>query len=192
MSQIRVKDDSITVRSLFAYVDFTHHTQGFEARHADFFYSFTFDDISQLDRDISTALATRCEWRSSFIHINHIPLDVLSLIPTHLYLQRDCFHTSFVCCHWRGTFLQHAILWSQLYLRKGEAYMRTLLERVKGSALDIITSSTTPPSAITLLFPHTATQVHPFQVQPLEGHSKIFGNQFWTTPTPSYPHNHSH
>ena len=65
-------------------------------QHADFLYSFTFDDVSQLDGDVSAALANIREWRNSFIHINRIPSDVLSLIPTHLHDQTDRFNASYL------------------------------------------------------------------------------------------------
>jgi hypothetical protein len=81
-------------------------------------------------------------------------VDILSLIPTHLSSQRDRFRASFVCRHWRRTFLQNAILWSQLYLSKGEVYVKTLLERAKGSALDITANDTDPVCTIALLPPH--------------------------------------
>ena len=116
--------------------------------------SSTFDDVSQLDRDVSTTLANIREWRNSFIRINRIPLDILSLIPTHLSSQKDRLYASFVCRHWRRTFLQHAPLWSQLILSKGEVYAKTLLERAKGSALDIIIKSYDPAGAVILLPPH--------------------------------------
>jgi hypothetical protein len=117
--------------------------------------SFTFHQVSQLEKDTSTALATIRESRNSFIPINRVPLDVLSLIPTHLSSQRDRLRASFVCRHWRRTFLQRAELWSQLFLSKGEAYVKTLLERAKGSALDIIVDRQTLVSTMALLSPHT-------------------------------------
>jgi hypothetical protein len=42
-----------------------------------------------------------------------------------------------------------------LFLSKGEVYVKTLLERAKGSALDITTGGLDPIGAITLLPPHT-------------------------------------
>jgi len=131
-------------------------SQGPEEQHADFLHRFTFDDVSQLDRDISTALVTTHEWKNSFARVNRVPLDVLSLIPTHLSSQKDRFCATFVCRHWRRTFLQQAVLWSQLYLSKGEIYTKTLLERSKGSALEITTNSTTPAGTTALLPTHTA------------------------------------
>jgi hypothetical protein len=82
-------------------------------------------------------------------------LDILSLIPTHLSSQNDRFRASFVCHHWRETFLQCGVLWSQLVLRKGEIYAKTLLERAKGSALDVTSSYCDSISTIRLLPPHT-------------------------------------
>jgi hypothetical protein len=81
-------------------------------------------------------------------------VDVLSLIPTHLP-QRDRFRASFVCRHWRRTFLHNAALWSQLYLSKGEIYVKTLLERAKGSALDITAYHADPVGIIGLLSSYT-------------------------------------
>jgi hypothetical protein len=127
-----------------------------------FWDSFTLDTVSQLDQDTSTALATIREWRNSFISINRVPLDVLSLIPTHLSSNRDVFCASFVCRHWRRTFIQHAALWSRLYLTmsKADLYVKTLLERSKGSTLYIIASrdsTTSDPvraETLALLSPH--------------------------------------
>jgi len=125
-------------------------------RRADFLCSFTFDDVSQLDQGVSTASANIREWRNSFVRVNRVPLDVLSLIPTHLSSQEDRFRASFVCRHWRRTFLQHAALWSQLHVSKGEAYVKTLLDRAKGSALYITTSWENLDGTVTLFSPHTA------------------------------------
>lgn len=103
-------------------------------------------------------MATTREWRNSFIHINRIPSDVLSLIPTHLASQDDRFRASFVCRHWRRTFLQHAVLWTQIHLSKGELYVKTMLERAKGSVLEVATTSRDPAGAVALLPPY-ATQM---------------------------------
>ena len=116
--------------------------------------SFTLDKVSQLDRDVSAALATIREWKNSFVPINHIPLEILSLIPTNLSL-KDRFQATFVCRHWRRTFIQHATLWTELRLRKGEAYAKTLLERARGSPLDIFAGSVDPVGAVALLPFHT-------------------------------------
>ena len=118
-------------------------------RSADFDYSFTLDEVSQLDRDTSVALANVREWRNSFIPVNCIPLDVLSLIPTHLASQADRLRASFVCRHWRRTFLHRADLWSEVFLSKGKSYVNTLLERAKGFSLDVIID--TPASEDTLI-----------------------------------------
>jgi hypothetical protein len=131
------------------------HHQCLGERYADFCISFTFDQVSRLDQDASTALATIREWRNSFTPINRVPLDILSLIPTHLSSQRDRLCASFVCRHWRSTFLQRAELWSQLYLSKGEDYVKTLLERAKGSALDVTVGYRVPVDTMTLLSLHT-------------------------------------
>ena len=50
--------------------------------------------------------------------------------------------------------LQHGALWSQLYLSRGEVYVKTLLERAKGTTLDVFSSWMDPISAIALLIPH--------------------------------------
>ena len=92
---------------------------------------------------------------NSFAPINRVPMDVLSIIPTHLPSQGDRFRASFVCRHWRRTLLRHAALWSYLILSKGEVYVKTLLERAKGSPLAILAGRKDPTGAIMLLPPHT-------------------------------------
>ena len=92
---------------------------------------------------------------NSLVPINRLPLDVLSLIPTHLPSQKDRFHATFVCRRWRRILLQHAGLWSQLILSKGEVYVKTLLERAKGSPLSILASCMDPVGTILLLPPYT-------------------------------------
>ena len=120
----------------------------------DFPRRFTLDEVSKLKWDTSNALAIIHEWINSFVPINRLPLDVLSLIPTHLSSQDDRFRATFVCRHWRRTFLQNATLWSQLYLSKGEAYAKTLLRRAKSSPLNIIVSGADPIGTVMLLLPH--------------------------------------
>ena len=127
---------------------------------ADHLCSFALDTVSQLEPDILTALVTVRGWMNTFARINCIPLDILSLIPTHLSSHKDRFRANFVCRHWRRTFLQHGALWSQLFLRKGEEYVNTLLERAKGSALDIITIRCASPGTIALLPPHAQQIKH--------------------------------
>ena len=108
--------------------------------------------MSRLCQDTSTALATICEWRNSFIPINRVPLEILSLIPVNLSLQ-DRFRASFVCRHWRRTFIQRAKLWSKLSFLTGqsEAYLETILERAKGAGLDITVGFATPATSMALL-----------------------------------------
>ena len=131
-----------------------------EERCAHYIRSFTLDTVSQLDRDASTALATIREWRNSFAPINRIPMDILSLIPTHLPTQKDRFGAASVCRHWRGVLLKHGALWSQLFLRKGEECISTLLERAKGSPLDIIIHRDSPAGTIAQIAPRTEQIVH--------------------------------
>ena len=116
--------------------------------------SYSLDAILQLDRDTSDALAAIREWRNSFVPINRIPSEVLSLIPTHSYF-KDRVRATFVCRHWRRFFLQYGVLWSKLLLRNGEAYVKTILERVEGSELDIVIDKDIPVDRmLTLLSPH--------------------------------------
>jgi len=129
-------------------------SQGLGEPYVDIPYRFTSDEVFKLDQGTSTAFATVRGWRNSFISINRIPSDILSLIPTHLSSQKDRLRASFVCRRWRRIFLQHGALWSQLYLSKGEVYVKTLLERAKGSPLDVFASYVDPVSTITLLVPH--------------------------------------
>jgi hypothetical protein len=146
-------------RGIFSFVRheislFSPRLRRLKERSTDFRHSFTFSEVSQLAQDTSTVLANICEWRNSFVRVNRIPVDVLSLIPTHLSSQRNRFRASFVCRHWRRTFLHNAALWSQLYLLRGEVYVKTLLERAKGSALDITVNDMDPVRAMALLPPH--------------------------------------
>ena len=120
---------------------------------ADHPRSFALEAVSQLDLDVSNALATIREWKNSFTLINRIPTDILSLIPTHLASQKDLFRTASVCRHWRGALLKNGTLLSQLFLIKGEECVSTLLERAKGSALDIVTGHRSPAGAIALICP---------------------------------------
>ena len=93
------------------------------------------------------------EWRNSFTSINRIPLDVLSPIPIHLP-HHDRFRASFVCRHWRRTFLQRTELWSELFLSKDEVYVQTLLGRAKRCPLDVTVNWWVPVSTTRLLSPH--------------------------------------
>jgi len=112
------------------------------------------DDASRLEQDTLAALITIRGWINTFTPINRVPSDVLSLIPTYLPSQGDRFRASFVCCHWRMTFLGYAALWTRLRLTKGKTYVKTLLDRAKGSPLTIFASRTDPVRAIKLLRPH--------------------------------------
>jgi len=140
-------------RSIFSIV--RNITTATARRSADFTCRFTLDEVSELNRDASAALATIREWMNSLASINRLPLDILSLIPTHLASQNDRFRATFVCRHWRRTFLQNATLWSRLYLSKGEVYVKTLLKRAKGSPLTILASRVDPVDTVVLLLPHT-------------------------------------
>ena len=115
--------------------------------------SFTLEAVSQLDRDASIALATIREWKNSFAHVNRIPTDILSLIPTHLSSQKDRFYAASVCRHWRGVLIKRGALWSQLFLKRGEDYVSTLLARAKGSALEVIAHRDAPAVTIELISP---------------------------------------
>ena len=116
--------------------------------------SSTLDDVYRLAQDTSAALATILEWRNSFVRVNRIPLDVLSLIPTHLPPE-DRLRATFVCRHWRKVFLQRAELWSELHLGKSDYdHVETLLERAKGCALDVTVVRQVPRDVIRLIAPH--------------------------------------
>jgi hypothetical protein len=95
--------------------------------------SFTLDDVSRLDPTVH-------EWRNSFVPINRVPLDVLSLIPIYLTSRGDLFRISSVCRYWRGTFIQRAALWPWLCLirQRTDLYEKNLPGRSKGSAPDVI------------------------------------------------------
>ena len=66
-------------------------------------------------------------------------MEILSLLPTHLSHEKDLLCVSSVCRHWRRTFIQHATLWSQVDLtaNRNPFFVRILLQRAKGSGLDI-------------------------------------------------------
>ena len=123
--------------------------------YTDFLCSVTLDQVSQLDHDTTAALATIHEWKNSLAPINRLPLDILSLIPTHFSAQEDLLRASFVCRHWRRTFLQCAKLWSELFPAKGEVYVKTLLERSKQSQLTIWIGGNVPVSTMILLSSRT-------------------------------------
>ncbi|KAF9780153.1 hypothetical protein BJ322DRAFT_1084836 [Thelephora terrestris] len=118
--------------------------------------SFSFDMLSQLDRDTSTALADIREWRNTLVPINRFPLEVLSIIPTHLSGEDNLVNVSSVCRHWRRTFVQHAILWTNLNLTlvRTNLYIKTRLERAKGSALNITLTHLGRDHILALLSPH--------------------------------------
>ncbi|KAF9783847.1 hypothetical protein BJ322DRAFT_1109696 [Thelephora terrestris] len=120
----------------------------------------TFEEVSQLDQDTSAVLADIREWKNSLVPINRIPSDILSLIPTHLPSQEDRFQASYVCRHWRRTFLQCADLWSELSLSQGEVYVKNLLERTKGSPLHVSIHGEVPVGASRLLSSHTRRIKH--------------------------------
>lgn len=94
------------------------------------------------------------EWRNSFVQINRIPLDVLSLIPSHLHFAQDRLKATHVCRHWRRTFLRHATLWSQLFLSRGEACISTFLKRAKGSTLQVFAIHDRSGEMMALLSPY--------------------------------------
>ena len=120
-------------------------------RLADSLHRFTLDQVSQFDLGTSATLATIREWRNSFVPINRVPLEILSLISSNLSSQEDRHIASFVCRHWRRTFIRCPELWSQLTLSKGEVYMKTFLERAKGTPLDIIVDHEIPVQTMTPL-----------------------------------------
>lgn len=82
-------------------------------------------------------------------------MDIHSLIPTYLPCQEDRFRASFVCRHWRRTFLKRAELWTHLILSKGKVYTKTLLERSQGSPLNVYIEGAVPASTMMLLASHT-------------------------------------
>ena len=123
-------------------------------RHTECLCRFSLEAVCQLDRDVLTALAAIHEWKNSFVHVNRIPSNILSLIPIHLTCQKDRFNATSVCRHWRRTFLRCGALWSKLLLENGEVYVKTFLERAKGTPLDIVTKCYDSLNTIMLLSPH--------------------------------------
>ena len=119
-------------------------------------HRFSFNAVSQFELDTAAALATIREWRSSLVPINRLPMEVLSLIPTHLSNEGDLFRASYVCRYWRSTFIERAGLWSNLDLKmqRSDLYVKTLLERAQGSALDISSARLDDAKILALLSPH--------------------------------------
>ena len=126
-----------------------------EKYYADFVQRFSSEHISQLDLEMSTALRTIREWRNTFAHINRIPSDILSLIPTYLSSQKDRLRASFVCRHWRRALLQRAEIWSQLFLLEDETHAKTFLERAKGCTLGLTVGSEVPDDILALFSSRT-------------------------------------
>ena len=85
--------------------------------------------------------------------MNRLPLDVLSLIPTFLPSQRDRFHAASVCRYWRRTFLQCGSIWSLLITDNSNECLQTLLNRAKGSCLDVVIGQYRAANARELLSP---------------------------------------
>jgi hypothetical protein len=67
----------------------------------------------------------------------------------------DLVNVSSVCRHWHRTFTQHAVLWSKLDLGyfTSTSFVKTWLERAKGSALDITSSYFEHADILPLLAP---------------------------------------
>ena len=112
--------------------------------------------VSRLDQDTATALANIREWRNSFAPINRLPLEVLSLIPTLLSSENDVSRACSVCRHWHRTFVQQAVLWSNLNLtiKLSNLFIKTRLERAKGFPLNITSSHQDRADVLALLAPH--------------------------------------
>ena len=99
--------------------------------------------------------------------VNRLPLDVLCLIPLHLASLGDRLRATFVCRHWRRTFIQHATLWSQLDLTgtTDQLFVKTLLGRVKGSPLDITADYYGSPIYAVTLFSPFAQQIRSLELE---------------------------
>ena len=112
--------------------------------------------VSQLDQDTSAVWANIREWRNSFAPVNRLPQEVLFIIPTHLPRESDLVNASSVCRHWRRNFTQHAVLWSELNLslKRSNLFVKTRLERAKGSPLDITCACLDSPDILALISPH--------------------------------------
>ena len=53
-----------------------------------------------------------------------------------------------MCRYWRRANVRHGALWTQIFLRRGEDYLTTLLERSRASLLDIVTHRDVPATII--------------------------------------------
>jgi len=85
----------------------------------------------------------------------------------HLASLGDRLRVTFVCRHWRRTFLQYATLWSQLRLTEGMDFLLlyTLLGRVKGSPLDITANYYKSPIHYRSLLPPFAQQIRSLELE---------------------------
>ena len=77
--------------------------------------------------------------KNSFVAINRIPPEVLSLVPAHwdkCSTDRDIIKLTHVCHGWREIFISHSSLWTHLHFTDVDK-TRTYIQRSKLSLLDI-------------------------------------------------------
>ena len=99
-----------------------------------------------------------------------MPPEILSLIPTYFTSQKDRFRAASVCRCWRRALLKNGALWAQLFLRKGEGSVSALLDRAKGSPLDVITHGDVSDGILSLISPRAR------QIRHLELHLNSWKN----------------
>lgn len=123
--------------------------------------------FSQLATDVSTASAAIHELRNSLVPINRLSLDVLLLIPTYLVSMNDRLRATFVCRRWRKAFVQYPPLWSKLYLagRTDRSLFTTLLQRVRGTPLDVTIDNSVSPVHDVAIFSPFAPQIRSLNVK---------------------------
>ena len=159
--------------------------------YADPCCSFTLEEVSKLDRDTSVALANIREWRTSFIPVNRVPFDILSIFPTHLSSHRDPPRTSFLCCHGAGPSLSVLIYGPSYSPRKARATSRPS-PNVQRLPLDVIVDIWTSEDEMISLSSYDNQIKYLSFVYAEWSDVKLlssFNIQSWTAPAPAYTHN---
>lgn len=79
---------------------------------------------------------------NTFPKVNHLPPEVLALIPSFLTSHKDLVYTTHVCRHWRSAIITSPPLWSSLdnYAMHRDL-VATYMDRCGGTPLDVTFSS---------------------------------------------------
>jgi len=88
------------------------------------------------------ALSTIHSSMNAFPEINHLPPEVLALIPSFLADHKDLVFTTHVCRHWRNIIVASPPLWSSLDNETvHKDLVATYIDRCGGTPLDLNFSS---------------------------------------------------